>query len=103
MLRWQPLVAAINPRVLHSAEYPGLASALTEAFDARMDVDASLPGLLANGDCKRAVAELTKRTNKAWDQMDRAEAERRIAARLLAPQGHDIGLPTFDRGIARGL
>jgi hypothetical protein len=72
--RWLPLVTAIDPVAAAAPEYPRLAAALTDAFDARMDVDRLLPRLLAEhrDDYAAAVDELRARADKAESRLREA-------------------------------
>ena len=62
--RWAPLLAAVDPDALHDAEWPALAASLTRAFDAGLDIDRILPGLVADRRYTEAIGRLDQLTDQ---------------------------------------
>jgi hypothetical protein len=90
--RWVALVGAIDPKTLSAPEYPQLAEQLSRAFASGIDVDRTLPRLLADQDYAKAPGRLAEVSQKT----EAEEAARAELARARAPRFVPSSTPWMD-------
>ncbi len=96
--RWVALVGAVDPKALSAPEYPQLAEQLSRAFASGVDVDRTLPRLLAERDYAKAPGLLAELAHMAEaDELARTEL-----ARARAPRHVPSYTPWMDPSIRNG-